>query len=145
MCGLNYFVRKVKKVTLNAIYHKYTDPPEGIKKETNGCVSLFRCEGIFHLNNCFVATLNQFTRTTENKLGDVMGALKDMDIKIEPNAELYAKENAKFQIIKRKKSKVKHEKKLRSQNDEVTKSTPIDTMSEYEKVRAKKLNEITRY
>ena len=130
----------VKKVsTLNAIYHKCPDPPEGIKRETNGGVSLFRCEGIFLPNNCFVAARNQFTRTTENKLGDVMGVLEDIDIKTEPTAELDAKDNSKSQKIKREKSKVKSEKKLSSQNDEVTKSTPMDTMSKYEKVRANKI------
>ena len=74
-----------------------------------------------------------------------MGVLKYKDIKIEPNYELDAKENSKSQIMKGKKYEVKQENILSSQNDEFKKSTPIDTMSEYEKVRAKKLNEITSY
>ena len=74
-----------------------------------------------------------------------MGVPKDIDKKIEPNAELDAKENSKSQIIKEKKSEKKTKKILNSQKDEATKSTPIETMSEYEKIRAKKLNEITRY
>ena len=68
-----------------------------------------------------------------------MGVLEDIDIKTKPTAKLDAKDNSKSQKIKREKSKVKSEKKLSSQNDEVTKSTPIDTISEYEKVRANKI------
>ena len=40
-------VNKLKE--LDAIYHKCPEPPEGIKKETNGGVSLFICEGILFL------------------------------------------------------------------------------------------------
>ena len=49
-------LNKVKE--LDAIDHKCPDPHEGIKKETNGGVSLFRCEGIFLPNNFFFTARN---------------------------------------------------------------------------------------